>query len=681
MPFTTTRLKPGVNAEFSQIQNQSAYSTSQLGRFKAGLFQKIGGWVNYISSTVSGVPRALHAWEDLNQNGWLGVATTNVLDVVENATTLISISPQTFTTNVTPNFSTIMGSAIVTIIDSGLTATPTVLDNITLLTPVSIGGLILVANYQIATVLSSTSYTIVAASNATSSVSNAGSVPLYTTTSGSATVQVTLNNHNLTVGQTYVDPIGTTVGGVTILGGYTVTVIIDVNSFDIAATQQATSSTTGSMNGGKARIVYGITLGALATGTPYGFGPYGSGPYGGTGSPGAIQTGSAISAMNWTLDNWGQDLIACPINGNIYYWSPTGALTTATPIPGAPLYNSGIFVSAQFQILIAYGSTPISSGIGLQQDPLFVRWSDQGNFLSWTPTATNQAGGQRLYSGSKIIAGYGGPTLDLLWTDLDVWAMNYVGEPFIYGFNKIGDNCGIVGPHAFATLSGQVFWMGQSNFFVTNGNGVSVVPCTVWDYIFQNLDQNNVSKCVAWSNTPFDEVWFFFPSMSGGIGECDSYVKYCTVEQTWDFGTLQRSAAIDQSVLGNPIAVTRFGNIYLHETGYDNAGTAINPYMQTGFFALGEAEDYAFVDRIYPDMRWGTYSGPQTATVLITLYSTNYPGDTPTTYGPYTVTQATEFVPVRIRGRYLSMRVESIDIGSFWRIAGIKYRFAISGRR
>lgn len=681
MPFSTIRLRPGVNTQVTFVQNEAGYSTSQLGRFKSGLFQKIGGWVNYIGSVVTGIPRCLHAWEDLNQNGWLGVATTNTLDVIENATTVLNLSPLIFTTNQTPNFSTTNTSPNITIVDAGLTGTPTVLDSINLLTPISVDGLILFGTYQIATVLSSTSYTIVATSNATATVANGGTVPVYTTTNSSSTIKVTLNGHGLSVGQTYIDPIGTTVGGVTILGGYTVTAIIDANNFNIAVAAIATSSTSGSMNSGNARIVYNITLGALGSGTPYGFGPYGSGPYGGTGSAGSIQTGSALASSNWTLDNWGQDLIACPINGAIYYWSPTGSLTTVTPIPGAPLYNTGIFVSAQFQILIAYGSTPVPNGIGYQQDPLFVRWSDQTNFLQWTETATNQAGGQRLYSGSKIIAGYGGPTLDLLWTDLDLWAMSYVGFPNVYGFNKLGDNCGIVGPHAFATLAGQIFWTGQNNFFVCNGGNVSALPCSVWDAFFQNLDQNNISKCVTWSNTPFDEVWFFGPSISGGIGECDMYAKFNTVEQTWDFGSLQRSAAIDQSVLGNPIAATRFGNIYLHETGYDGAGTALNPYMQTGYFALGEAEEFVFVDRIYPDMRWGTYAGPQTATVLFTFYTVNHAGDTPIAHGPYTVTQAIEFITVRFRAKFMSIRIESIDLGSFYRLGGCKYRWAPDGRR
>ena len=191
------------------------------------------------------------------------------------------------------------------------------------------------------------------------------------------------------------------------------------------------------MNSGNAQFVYGIVLGTQAnTGTAYGYGTYGSGLYGGTGAVTPI-TGTDIAAPDWTLDNWGQDIIACPKNGSIYYWAPNGSYVNASPVMGAPQYNTGIFVSARYQILVAFGSTPLANGIGVNQDPLFVRWCDQGNFFSWTPTVTNQAGGQRLYSGSRVIAGYGGPMTDLLWTDTDLWSMNYLGPPFVFGFNKI----------------------------------------------------------------------------------------------------------------------------------------------------------------------------------------------------------------------------------------------------
>jgi hypothetical protein len=451
--------------------------------------------------------------------------------------------------------------------------------------------------------------------------------------------------------------------------------------FTITAATQATSSTTVSMNGGKAQIAYSITLGPPSAGTGYGVNAYGSGTYGGIGSSGAVQTGSAIAANDWTLDNWGEILVACPDGGGIYYWQPSGSFANATLVNGGPQFNAGIFVSARFQILVAFGSTPLSAGGGVAQDPLLVRWSDQKNFLNWSISSLTQAGDYRISSGSRLIAGYGGPVRDFLWTDLDLWSMDYIGPPLVYSFNKVADNCGIVGKHAFAALSSNVYWMGTSNFFVSNGNGVQVLPCPVWDTVFQDLDLSNTSKGVAWSNTPFNEVWWFYPSISGGIGECDKYAKFNVVEQTWDTGSLQRSAAYDQSVLGSPIAATRAGLIYTHEVGNDGDGMPINSFLETGDFQIQAGEDFAVVDRIYPDMKWGTAAGPQTATVLITIKARNFPGDAQRVYGPFAVTQATEYIPVRIRGRQLSIRVESNDPGSFWRIGAIRYRYAVDGRR
>jgi hypothetical protein len=685
MPFATVKLKPGVNSLLTPLQNEAGYSTSQLGRFKAGLFQTVGGWVKYVtSSALSGVPRVLHAWEDLNQNGWLAGATTTTLSVSNNAGTFSDITPQVLTTNPAVNFSTSLGSPTVTIVDASLTAPLTTADTVTFNTPVAVGGLILSGVYQVQSVLSTTSYTITAATNATANVSNGGAVPSFTTTSGSPSVTVALAAHGLTAGQSVVFPVSTTVGGLTISGSYSVSSVTDSSHVVIAVGTPASSGATASMNAGNAQFVYGITLGtSVNSGTGYGYGAYGAGLYGGTGAVATI-TGTDLASPDWTADNWGQDLIACPAGGSIYYWQPNGAYTNATPIIGAPQYNQGIFVSARYQILVAYGSTPLQNGIGVAQDPLFVRWCDQSNFFSWFPTVTNQAGGQRLYSGSRIIAGYGGPLTDLLWTDIDLWSMSYMGTPFIYGFNKVADNCGIVGAHAFATLASKIFWMSTSNFFSTDGSSVQALPCSVWDTVFQDLDRTNAWKCVAWSNTPANEVWFFYPSLSGGTGECDKYAKINTIEQVWDTGTLQRSAAIDQSVLGNPIAASATGVTYQHETSIYADGAPIPSSFQTGLFALSEGEEFIFVDRIYPDMRWGLAGGAQTSSVQITLYaqddsSGDNPIDPPRAYGPFTVNASTPYIPVRIRGRYMSMAMTVIS--GFSRIGAIKYRFSPDGRR
>ena len=334
------------------------------------------------------------------------------------------------------------------------------------------------------------------------------------------------------------------------------------------------------------------------------------------------------------------------------------------------------------QILVAWGSS-VTEGIGVEQDPMLVRWSDSGNFLQWVVNSTTQAGSYRIPIGSMIVGGMPISLKNLIWTDLDLWAMTYIGPPNVYGFDKIGAGAGLASAHAAGQLRGNVYWMGRSNFYVLSGNGVQVIPCPVWDAVFQDLDTSNLSKIRAAPNTPFNEMWWFYPSSSGGTGECDKYVKLNITEQgnPWDYGSLARSCWIDQSVLGAPIAASPSSIVYQHETTNDNDGAPLVSSFTTGYFEIGEGEDFFVIDEIIPDMRWGTFAGAQTAQIQLTLNVVNYPGDTPRTFGPFAITQQSQKITTRARGRQGSFTVQSNDIGSFWRLGKIRYRFAPDGRR
>jgi hypothetical protein len=677
MPFATVRLQPGINTEKTLTLNQAGYSQSNLGRFRDGLFQKIGGWLKFYQFAVSGIPRALWGWQDLNSNKYLAVGSTTSLGAVTGGN-FNNLTPQKLTTDFAPNFSTTIGSNVVSVVDSNI-ANVTTSDVIFFNTPIAVGGLILSGPYPISLITGTTSYQIITAQNATALVNNGGTVPTFTSTAGTSTLTVNLTAHGRAAGDSIYLPIATSVGGITVQGGYTIATVPNANSFTISGSAQASSGATIAMNSGNAELVYYITLGPAAIGTGYGLGGYGLGGYG-TGVVPSSQTGTPITALDYSLDNWGQYLAASPKNGPIYYWDPQGGFSTAILIANAPLFNGGMFVAMPQQMIIAWGSTT-SIGIGVQQDPLLVRWCDVGNFNQWIGNSTNQAGRFRISTGSAIIGAMQASNQSLLWTDIGLWSMNYIGAPLVYSFNEIGTGCGLVGQHAMCRLRGVVFWMGQSNFFMLSGNGVDVVPCSVWDVVFQDLDLNNLTKCRAAANTPFNEVFFYYPSLSGGTGECDKYVKFNMVEKTWDYGNLGRSAWIDQSVLGAPIGATTQGIIYQHETGNDADGSPINALMQTGYWSIMEGEDLAFVDWILPDFKWGTWAGSQTAQIQITILATNYPGDTPRVYGPYTVTQASQYINTRIRARQMAIIVQSNDVGSFWRLGSVRYRFAQDGRR
>jgi hypothetical protein len=373
--------------------------------------------------------------------------------------------------------------------------------------------------------------------------------------------------------------------------------------------------------------------------------------------------------------------MACAPGGPIYQYDPTGGFQNAGIIPTAPPFNTGVFISNTLQIMFAYGSTT-NATIGQILDPMMVRWCDISNFNEWTTRTTNQAGSFRIPTGSVIRGGMPMANQNLFWTDLDLWAANYAGYPLVFGFNKIGAGAGLISSHASQALRGAVYWMGPSNFYRYAGGSVSVLPCPVWDFVFQNLNTAYAQNVRAMPNTPFNEAGWLFPSASSVTGECDSWVRVNISEpgMPWDYGSIARSAWIDQTVLGNPLAASPNGIIYQHEEGQDADGSPITATFTTGYFYLAEGEEWAFVDLIIPDFKFGTYAGSQNAQIQMTFNVTNYPGDTPTSYGPYLVTSATESISVRFRGRQMSITVTSSDIGSFWRLGHVRYRFAPAGR-
>ena len=700
MAHSTLKLIPGVDVIKTPTLNEAALSSTNLVRFmpdrnNLGLVQKLGGWVAYFNSAYSSTIRALKGWADLNAVNHLAVGCTASLNVLTGNNNQ-NITPQTYTTNTSPNFSTTSGSTTVTVIDSGIVAS--IYDYVDYVTPVSVGGIVLSGPYLIQSA-ASTTYTITAETAATSTVANGGASYTFSTTSASPVVTAVLNNHGYSVGSQFYVGVATTVGGLTLSGLYIVASVVDANTFTFSA-QNTASSTAGpvSINSGNIRSQFYIAVGPQPTGAGFGVGGFGTGGFGVGTSPTATP-GTAITASDWTLDNFGENLIACPAGGPIYFWSPSGSLQNAQILSGqVPLVNDGIFVAMPQRQVIAWGSS-----FTLQPDPLLIRWSDVADSTVWIGTATNQAGSYRIPTGSKIVTCIQGPQQGLIWTDLDLWSMQYIGAPLVYGFNKIGSNCGAISRKCVGQMGNTIYWMSQKQFFMNAGQGPQPLPCPVWDVIFQNLKSGNDANGIPYTqhircapNSQFNEIMWFYPSANGN-GENDSYVKFNTVLNQWDFGSLGRSAWIDQSVLGPPIGAGTDNYLYQHEIGNDAASgtttTAMQSSMQTGFFSIAEGDNIMYVDQIWPDMKWGTYSGNQNATVNMTLYWTNYAGDPTVSTGSYAgapsnlvssatfpMTQSTEYISCRIRARLIAVSISSNDVGTFWRLGGIRYRAAADGK-
>ena len=689
MPHQSLKLIPGVDVNKTPALNEAAISQSQLVRFipdrtLVGLVQKLGGWVKYYSSAIGTTIRALWAWEDINSNSYLGVGAEGSLQVI-NGGGASNITPQKTTVNVTVSVSTTAGSNAIVITDTGRNVSS--YDSVDIQTQISVSNLILFGQYQCYNPGGSTdTYTIYATDAlgnpalAASTVTNGGAVSSFATTSGSAAVSVTLANHGYLAGDTFACLTATSVGGITIYGNYIVVSVSSSSVFSIIANTTATSTSTASENSGLAHYVYYKGIGPLPAGTGYGIGGYGIGGYG-VGVAPTLSGGTPITAADWTLDNWGGVLLSCPLNGPIYEWSPSAGQPIGLVIPQAPSVNSGMFVAMPQRQVIAWGST--FNGV---QDPLLVRWSDVDDYAQWIALITNQAGSYRIPKGSKIVQGIQAGQQGLIWTDLGLWAMQYAGPPYVYQFNELGTGCGLIGRKAAANVAGVVYWMGQSQFYRLAGNGIEPIKCPIWDVVFQDLDTSNLDRIRVAPNSRFGEIAWHFPTIGNG-GENNGYVKYNFVLDQWDYGFnsaanpyVSRTAWINESVLGPPIGAGLNKYIYQHETSPDADGVAMDSYFQTGYFVLSDADVKMFIDQVWPDMKWGYYGGTQGANVLLTFYVTDYAGQNPVSYGPYTLTQATTYVTPRFRGRLVSIRIESNDIGSWWRLGCFRYRLQADGR-
>lgn len=462
---------------------------------------------------------------------------------------------------------------------------------------------------------------------------------------------------------------GVLVGGITPSawnGYFTLTAATDT-SITFANATSGTASGPGTVvpNGGTADIIYYLNE--------------------------SISNEVSIVATTWDLNNWGSDLVALAVGDSIginygggetvalpqpiYYWDSVNKPSSAAAMGNGPWNSTGFFIAMPQRQVVAWGCSFTTT-----PDPLLIAWCDINDFTDWTPQVVNQAGSFRIASGSRIVGALQFPQQALVWTDIELWSMQYQGQPYVYGFNKIGIGCGLLARRAVCSQNGFIYWMGQSQIYMLSGNGIQPLPCPIWDVAFQDLDLANVDKITAGSNALFQEIAWYYP-IQGGNGEVSNYIKFNTLTQTWDYGVLGRSAWTDESCLGQPIGFDPgSGFIYQHEISPDADGAAILSTVTTGYFAIADGDMMTTIDQVWPDMKWGHFGESQTANVQITFNSVDYPGQTPKTYGPYTVTENTTYISPRIRDRLISITVSSSDVGSFWRWGNIRYRFQTDGR-
>lgn len=667
-------LEPGVNTLATKTLAEGTWVDSNLIRFRDGYAEQMLGWEklsdDLVAEPAGGTARSLHGLTDTDGFHYLAIGSNTNLEVLLNGQ-IYDITPLRATVNIAVDFSTVINTTTVTIVDAthgGNTG-----DEIVILVPVSVGGVILWGRYII-TVVDANTYTIESATAATATVNNGGAVPEFDTTNLDATVTVTFANHGLSVNDIFLIEVSTTVGGLALTKQVLVATVPTADTFTFEWTSAATSTASGFENGGNARIYYLIAPGLASTQITYGYGTgtYGSGTWG-VGDPGATYT---VPLRYWFLENIGETLLAAVSYGTLYEWN-SPVTNSATEVTAAPDIMTAMFVAMPSTSVVALGAEVL--GV---QDPLLVRWSDTGDYNDWTATVTNQAGSYRLSHGQRIVGGIQAAMSGLIWTDDALWQMQYVGTPFIFTFNLISHGCGLIAPLAMGLLNRDVYWMGVRGFY-RYGTGVpESIDCPIWDDVFLDLDTANMDKCICGVDATNEEVYWFFPSISGGTGEIDSYVRLNNLGQ-WDFGlagTQLARTSWGSTEAALPPAVTLDRYIVEQEQGYDAAGTAFaDVHLLSGYQDLEDGEQMYKVDMVVPDFKWRG----DDPSLQLTFYAIDQPSDeeTPRSYGPYTVTPSTKWFSIfpALRGRQISVEIDGV--AGWWRLGAIRLRTAPSGKR
>ena len=514
----------------------------------------------------------------------------------------------------------------------------------------------------------------------------------FAAVNGDATLTVTDSSHGA-IQNDFV-----TFSGATSLGGnitavvlnqeYQIATIIDVNSYTIEAkdtsgnTVLANASDTG--NGGASVVgAYQINVG-LDTYVPssgYGAGTWGASVWGGS-TP--ISSGNQLRL--YSEDTFGSDLIFNPRGGDIYYWDESVGIgsrgTTLASNPSAsncPTISLQVMVSDVDRHTIAFGTNTIGSS---EIDPLLIRWSDQENPFDWTPTATNTSGGVSLPSGSYILGALKTRQEILVFTDNGIHSMRYSGSPFTYQFVLVSENVSMVSPKAATSAGDVVYFMDRGGFFMYNG-AIQRLTCTVLDYVFSNINQEQIFKVFSTTSLDFSEVTWFYPVGTGNT-ECTNYVTYNYVENSWSVGTLSRGAWIPANTRSFPIASSNItGNsynyLYFHENGFDADGEAMNSYIESGGIELGDGEQFMFVTRMIPDFEFRGASS--SAAVNVILKGGDFPLENKQTLSTSLVTENTQQSYVRTRARETVVRIEGTGTGYGWTLGDLRFDIRSDGRR
>jgi len=751
MPLQKLQLRPGVNRESTSYANEGGYYASNKIRFRSGMPEKIGGWTKDTGTnlsalkpptgTVWGVCRALWNWINLTGYNLLALGT-NLKYYIQNGTNgyYYDITPiRTTTAAGEVTFAASTGSAVITVTDVGHGAQSG--DFVTFSGAVSLGGnitaAILNAEFQI-TYLTSDTYTITAsvlASAGDSGNGGASVIGAYQITSGNDVFTQNVGWGAGTWGGFIVGTATNQLNGA--INNSVTTITVDSTTSFSAAGNILIDSENISYTSKNSTQFLGCTRGLSGTGSGAAASHADnaavvqSTTFTGWGAPAPAGQGIGEQLRLWSQSTFGEDLIFNPRGGALYYWAnaasantfnraqylgpSTSVVTkygTVTTDSSCPIVANFVMVSDASRFVLAFGVNDYPGTPGATiQDPMLIRWSDQESFVTWFPAITNQAGSYTLSDGSQIVTAKQTRQEILVLTDSAIYSMQYLGPPYVWSFQILGNNISIAGPNAIATANNITYWMGTDKFYMYSGR-VQTLPSTLREYVYNDINLEQSFQFMAGTNEGYNEVWWQY--CSAGSNVIDRYVIYNHLDNVWYYGDWVnytgtafqgRTAWLDSALRAYPMAAT-YGvagsntNTLLvyHENGVDDG--VVNPpnpivsSVTSSDFDIGDGHNFGFVWRLIPDLTFdgSSVNGP---TAMFTVLPRANPG---ANYGPsndpsvvsaqnyqnqrtYAIQQFTQQVYVRIRGRQMAFQLSSDAIGVQWQLGVPRIDIRPDGRR
>ena len=708
MPLQKLQFRPGLNREGTDYSNEGGWYDGNNVRFRSGFPEKIGGWQQISNNQFIGVARSIWIWADADAgagNVYYGVGT-NLKYYIYTGGTYYDITPvvKTDTLTTTP-FTATNGSSTITVYDTGYS--PNVGDYVNFSGATSLGGNITAAvlnqGYQVTSVNTGAStYTFTATATANSSDTGHGGTVTVAYLYPSGLNVFTIGNgwgagswgrggwgtaSSVGVGQQLRLWSNDNYGADLVIAPRGGPIFYWQDSLGVSTAAQYLSSLANATTAltDAATFSSGVsTITVTSTNAPYIF------PYmfiSGTNMPAGAYVSPSYSLGSTTVPIVGTTTGA---SAGTYSFSYAGGFV--------PSSTYQVISSAVQEFIIAFGANPyLPSNDATAFNPMLVRWSDQGNAYQWVPQTVNQAGEYTLSNGSYIMGARATRQEILVWTDSAIYSMQYIGAPYVWGFQLLMDNISVMSPNSMITINNVTYWMGRDRFYMYSGR-VEVLPCALRQYIFDDINQDQAYQVFAGANEAFNEVWWFYVSQSSSNTIVDKYVIYNYLDRVWYYGTMGRTAWFQTGSVQYPVAADYNYRLLNHEFGCDDNSTLISApidaYVQSSDFDIGDGHNFGFIWRILPDVNFNgsTVNNPA---VTMTVKPRQNSG---TAYGQadnpqvisaqnysllpqYTIQQFTGQVYTRLRGRQMAFRIESTGLGVAWQLGSPRIDIRPDGRR